>query len=225
MNPSAHGRSPGSVPSANRRLKWWYGVLLAVCLIFIARLFYLQIIRHDYYHAAALSDQLKQYAIPPERGIIEAQDGGSDVPIVLNQKLYTLYADPTLVNKIDSNSSKLAAITKGDASQYAKLMRTKSTRYVVLAKRLNDAQNSQIMALKLPGIGTQGQDYRTYPQGTLASQLLGFVDYNGSGQYGIEQALNGELAGKPGELKAITDVNGVPLVASKDNVQVNPTAG
>ena len=211
--------------SANRRLYWWYGGLLLVCVIFIARLFYLQVIKHDYYHQAALNDQLKQYTIAPERGIIEAQDGSSIVPIVLNQELYTLYADPTLVKNVDAGAAKLAAITKGDASQYAQLMRTSGTRYVALATRLSESQNQQITNLKLPGVGTQGQDYRTYPQGTLASQLLGFVDNNGVGQYGIEQALNTELAGKPGELKAITDVNGVPLAASKDNIQINPTPG
>jgi len=219
------GRGSNVASSANRRLYWWYGALLLICMIFIARLFYLQVIRHDYYHQAALSDQLKQYTIAPERGIIETQDGNNLVPIVLNQKLYTLYADPSLVKNIAAGAAKLAAITKGDAGQYAKLMHATDTRYVVLAKRLSEAQNKQITALKLPGIGAQGQDYRTYPQGTLASQLLGFVDNNGTGQYGIEQALNTELAGKPGELKAITDVSGVPLAASKDNVQVNPTPG
>jgi len=225
MDSSVFGRGSNVTSSANRRLYWWYGALLLICMIFIARLFYLQVIRHDYYHQAALSDQLKQYTIAPERGIIETQDGNNLVPIVLNQKLYTLYADPSLVKNIAAGAAKLAAITKGDAGQYAKLMHTTDTRYVVLAKRLSEAQNKQITALKLPGIGAQGQDYRTYPQGTLASQLLGFVDNNGTGQYGIEQALNTELAGKPGELKAITDVSGVPLAASKDNVQVNPTPG
>ncbi|MGA3150068.1 MAG: penicillin-binding protein 2 [Candidatus Saccharimonadales bacterium] len=225
MSPSVFGRGRKFLPSANRRLNWWYGVLLTICVIFIGRLFYLQVVRHDYYHQAALSDQLKQYTIAPERGIIEAQDGNSIVPVVLNQKLYTLYADPTLVKNADSEAARLITIANGDASQYAKLMQTSGTRYVVLADRLSEGQNNQIMALKLPGIGTQAQDYRTYPQGTLASQLLGFVDNNGAGQYGIEQALNTELAGKPGELKAITDVNGVPLAASKDNVQINPTPG
>ena len=47
-------------------------------------------------------------------------------------------------------------------------MRTKKTRYVVLAKKLTDKQQAKIAALKLPGVGTQAQDYRTYPQGSLA---------------------------------------------------------
>src|ERR1035437_7778024 len=100
MDLSVFGRGSNVASSANRRLYWWYGVLLLVCMIFIARLFYLQVIRHDYYHKAALSDQLKQYTIAPERGIIGTQDGSNLVPIVLNQKLYTLYADPSLVKNV-----------------------------------------------------------------------------------------------------------------------------
>ncbi|HXY17818.1 MAG TPA: penicillin-binding transpeptidase domain-containing protein, partial [Candidatus Nitrosopolaris sp.] len=225
MDRTAPGRSRGNPPSSRRRINWWYGLLLAVCVLFIGRLFYLQVVRHDYYHKAALSDQLKQYTIAPQRGIIEAQDGSGTVPLVLNQELYTLYADPTLVKDPTSESAKLGPIAGVSEGQYVNLMKTRNTRYVVLAKRLSEAQNQQITQLKLPGIGTQGQDYRTYPDGDLASQLLGFVNDNGVGEYGIEQALNSELTGKAGTLKAITDVNGVPLAASKDNVQISPVAG
>jgi len=77
----------------------------------------------------------------------------------------------------------------------------------------------------MPGIGTQEQDYRTYPQSSLASQVLGFVNDNGQGEYGVEQALNKELTGKPGTLKAITDADGVPLVASSGNVETQPVPG
>lgn len=220
----AGGRASAGT-SANGRLLWWYGALLLIILVIIGRLFYLQIVRHDYYHAAAMSDQLKQYKIAADRGIIEAHDGSGTVPIVLNQKLYTLYADPTLVKEPAAAADMLAAVTGGKADQYRSLMRTKNTRYVVLAKRLSEDQSNKILALKLPGIGTQGQDYRTYPQGLLAAQLLGFVNNDGVGTYGVEQALNGRLAGHPGMLKAITDAAGVPLAASKDNIRVNPTPG
>ncbi|HEX5744285.1 MAG TPA: penicillin-binding protein 2, partial [Candidatus Saccharimonadales bacterium] len=64
-----------------------------------------------------------------------------------------------------------------------------------------------------------------YPQGSLAAQALGFVDNGGKGQYGLEQALDDKLAGKPGEVKAVTDANGVPLAASKGNVRKPPEDG
>lgn len=211
--------------STNRRLFLWYAAVIFVIAVIILRLFYLQIIRHDYYQKAALNDQLKQYTIQPERGIIKAHQGTDVVPLVLNQKLYTLYADPSLVKNPDSDAAELVNITHGKAQDYTNLMKVKNSRYQVLANRLSEQQQKQILALKLPGVGLQAQDYRTYPQGQLAAQVLGFVDNSGSGRYGIEQQFNSELKGTPGMLKAITDVNGVPLAASRDNVQVNPKPG
>jgi cell division protein FtsI/penicillin-binding protein 2 len=207
------------------RVRIWYGLLLLIFGIFGLRLFYVQVIHYSYYKTAALSDQLKQYEIPATRGVIKAYDGDNVLPIVLNEQLYTLYADPTFVKKPDQAADKLAAAIGGDSARYEQLMRTKKTRYVVLAKKLTDAQQAKIARLKLPGVGTVAQDYRTYPQNSLASQVLGFVDNDGIGKNGLEEALDRELKGRPGQLKAITDASGVPLAASKDNTQVAPENG
>jgi cell division protein FtsI/penicillin-binding protein 2 len=226
MNPPkpAPGRGSNRV-STNRRLTVWYAAVLLIIAIIVIRLFYIQIIRHDYYQRAALSDQLKQYTISADRGLIEAYQGGNVVPLVLNQKLYTLYADPTLVKDQAKTAAKLTAITHDKTSDYESLMKTRNSRYEVLAQRLSQQQQAAITALKLPGIGLLAQDYRTYPEGELAAQVLGFVDNSGTGRYGIEQQFNSQLAGTPGLLKAITDVNGVPLAASRDNIRINPKSG
>jgi len=207
------------------RVRLIYGILIGVFALFGVRLFYVQIIHYEYYKNAALSDQLKQYEIPAIRGIIEGQDGNSTVPIVLNQELYTLFADPTYINKPDQVAAKIVQIIGGNTDKYAQQMRTPSTRYVVLATKLTADQSQNLLALKIPGLGTQNQDYRAYPDGSLAAQVLGFVNNNGQGQYGLEQALNAELAGKPGKVKAVTDVNGIPLAATKGNVETQPENG
>jgi cell division protein FtsI/penicillin-binding protein 2 len=201
-----------------RRVRVWYGALLLIVGIFGLRLFYVQVIEYGHYKQAALNDQLEQYKIPASRGIIEARDGNSDVPIVLNQELYTLYVDPTLVKKVDTVGPKLASILGGNASNYETMMKTKDTRYVIMAKKITQNQSNKILAMKVPGLGTQGLDYRVYPDGSLASQVLGFVNNSGKGEYGIEQALNKQLSGTSGELKAVTDASGVPLAASKGNI-------
>jgi cell division protein FtsI/penicillin-binding protein 2 len=210
---------------AVKRVRVWYGLLVAVMLIFGLRLFYVQVIRYSHYKNAALSDQLKQYQIPASRGIVEAHDGSQVVPIVLNQQLYTLYADPTFVKNAGDVASKITPIIGGSTDAAAKLMQAKNTRYVVLAAKLSAAQSQQLLALKIPGLGTQGQDYRTYPQGALAAQTLGFVNNSGVGEYGLEQALDPQLKGTPGQVKAVTDANGVPLAASKGNVETAPING
>src|SRR3990167_529809 len=210
--------------SPNNRIQLWFIALAAVLTIFLIRLFYLQVIRHDYYKKAAIQSQLKEYDIKPRRGVIDAHDGSNIVPIVLNEVRYTLFADPKFIDNADKTAELVVGQVGGDASDYAKQMRTDS-RYVVLAKKLTKDQKAKIDKLELKGIGTREESYRTYPQGGLAAQLLGFVNDDGEGKYGIEQYMNEQLRGVPGQLKAITDANGIPLVANEDNVVTQPKAG
>lgn len=225
MSPARQRSPAGKTGPSNRRVNLWYGVLVLVVVVIIGRLFYLQIIRHDHYRAQAQAGQLKEYSITPERGAIRAHEGGAVVPIVLNEALYTLFADPVYIKDTKESAEKLAKITSGDSAEYEKQMKTQKSRYVVLARRLSEDQHKQIAGLELPGVGTQAVNFRTYPQNTLAAQALGFVNNDGEGKYGVEQYLNKELAGVPGQLKAVTDVRGVPLAASRDNVLKNPVPG
>ncbi|HSX24068.1 MAG TPA: penicillin-binding protein 2 [Candidatus Saccharimonadales bacterium] len=213
-------------PTANpiARVRIWYACLLVIASVFIVRLFYLQVIRHNYYEQAALRSQLKQYTVEAERGTIVAHNGDTITPIVLNQTLYTLYADPKFVKDPNAEAIALQKVIGGDASKYVGQMKAAS-RYQILAKKLSRQQKDAVTALKLKGIGAQETNYRTYPQGQLAAQLLGFVNDDGDGQYGLEQALNGPLKGMPGQLKAITDAQGVPLAANKENTVITPVPG
>lgn len=218
-------KSSDSFLSPLQRIRVWYALLLFVCAVFVVRLFYLQVIKHNYYQTAALSSQLKEYQIPPERGVIEAHNGDMTVPIVLNQELFTLYADPVYVKDASKVADQIEQVIGGSSGEYQKALETKDTRYVILAKKLSKQQSERIYKLNLKGVGTREVPYRIYPQGNLAAQVLGFVDDEGLGKYGIEQALNNELKGTPGRLKAITDAAGVPLAANEDNVNIAPKAG
>ncbi len=222
MAPKTETVNPAQVV---RRVRLWHTIIIIIIAIFGLRLFYVQVIRYNYYKDAALSDQLKQYEIPASRGIIKAHNGDTVVPIVLNQKLYTLFADPTYIKNVDTYANEVAKIIGGQPSDYTDRLKKKHTRYVVLGKKLTEEQHKKVAALELPGLGTDEQEYRTYPQQQLAAQLLGFVDAEGVGKYGVEQALNKQLSGTPGQLKAITDVHGVPLAASKENIQKPAQAG
>ncbi|NDC22326.1 hypothetical protein EBZ57_03065, partial [bacterium] len=103
------------------KIRFIYGIIVLVFIIFAIRLFYLQVIRYDYYKTQALNDQLKQYVIPANRGTIAAHDGDSTMPVVLNQKLFLLYADPVFIKKPAELAPKLAPIIGGDATKYEKL--------------------------------------------------------------------------------------------------------
>lgn len=205
------------VSFSNLRFDIFYGVLLLILATFIVRLFYIQIIQHDKYKEAALRGQLKEYRIPAERGIIEAHDGNNIVPIVLNEEVYTLFADPVYVKDKKATADSLSRITGDKADDYLSKMEIK-TRYAVLAKKLDANKKKAIESLEIKGVGLRAESIRTYPQGSLASQLLGFVNDEGEGTYGLEQSLDKQLGGIEGQLKAITDVKGVPIVSNRDNI-------
>lgn len=206
------------------RIRLWYGAIVLIVAVFLVRLFYLQVIKHDFYKTSALTGQFKEYEVPAKRGVIEAQNGDNTVPIVLNEIKYTLFADPVYVKDKRQAAEKIQPIVGGDTKKIEKELETNS-RYVVLAKKLDKDKKEKIDDLDLKGIGTREQSYRTYPQGQMAASLLGFVNDEGEGKYGIEQYLDKELKGQPGQLKAITDARGVPLVANRDNVIQEPQDG
>ncbi len=217
--------SGDSPAKSDSRIRLWNGIIIAITVVIGLRLFYLQVVRYSYYKQAALNDQLKQYQIPATRGLIEAKDGNNIVPIVLNQRLYTLFADPPFIKHPQQVADQISRIIGGKPSSYIPELTVKGTQYSIIAHKLTQAQSDAIGKLQDPGLGTQGQYYRVYPDGDLAAQVLGFVNNNGVGVYGVEQALNKQLSGTPGLLKAITDVRGVPLAASRQNTQIPPVPG
>lgn len=225
MPPYSSNGQMGRPVATVLRARVWYVLVMLIFGIFLVRLFYLQIIRHDYYKQTAAVGHLKEYEVPADRGVIKAHSGSAVVPIALNQTLYTIYADPTLVKKQAQVAETLATELKGPVSDYESKLRSKDTRYVVIARKVTKEQKTAILKKKYPGVGAQEQQYRVYPNGALAAQVLGFVNNEGKGAYGIEQALNTKLSGKLGQLKAVTDVHGVPLAANTENISQDPVAG
>lgn len=232
MNPRRKASSkPAKLPpdkgGSNRALNMQV-VVFVIGLILIGRLFYLQIIKHSYYNELAIIEHQKKFTIPAQRGTLYFRDGDSVVPAVLNTSVYTLYADPKAVNNIEKVSIKLAEILQLNRSKTKSLLQKKNTSYVVLAKRLTKVQVNTLFKDQkdLQGINVTAVPQRVYPEGSLGAQALGFVNDEGIGQYGVEAALNTQLQGKAGMLKAITDVNGIPLsLDDATNVAEQPKDG
>ena len=202
-------------------------VLLCTMVLIVMRLFYLQIIRHDYYKKLARQEQVKSHIIPAERGRIYAMDGNNPVELVMNQQVYTVFADPTVVNKpreIEETIRSIAGgeIVKGDIQE---LLKDKKSQYKVLARGISLRQAELIKNKKFKGVGFQKNSRRTYPEGSLAAQTLGFVNNENKGQYGIEEMLDSRLRGKDGLLKSVTDVANVPLSIGNENIRQNPVHG
>lgn len=190
-----------------------------VVAIFIVRLFYLQIIQHSYYVNMANSEQLKQLVIPAKRGEIYALDGATPVKLVMNQAVYTVFADPKIITDPDKVVKTIEQVAGGNArSNLAGLLANKESRYQVLATNITRKQAELIKQADLSGVGFQEGSRRVYPEGQLAAQTLGFVDANGHGQYGVEGGLNTRLTGTDGLLQSVTDISNVPLTIGDNNI-------
>jgi stage V sporulation protein D (sporulation-specific penicillin-binding protein) len=195
----------------------------ALGCIVAGKLFLLQIIHHDYYVASAASEQSRKFTVPAERGQIYILDGADKTPLALNQTLETVYADPTEITDKDQTALQLASalgMNYGD-------IRPKldgDTHYSVIRRGLLVSQGDKVDALNLTGVGTSKVQGRTYPEGSLAAQVLGFVNGDGVGQYGLEGYLNNDLTGTPGLLRVRTDTQGNPI-AIANNFERSAAAG
>lgn len=197
------------------------GGLLLVVAVFIMRLFYLQIIQHDYYVEQANRVQVQPLTIQPTRGELYIYDANELVPLVLNERVYTVFADPSEVKDAEKTLDGLRPIIGGELAKDAdSLLRDASgkIRYRVIARNISRTQAEKIEAKQLRGIGLQQTNRRLYPEGSLAAQTLGYLDSDGKGQYGIEGALDARLAGEAGLLETITDVRKIPLTIGNDDI-------
>lgn len=193
-------------------------ILIGILGLFAVRLFYLQVIRHGYYQERAYQTQVSKLTIVPERGKVYALDGKTPVPLVLNETVYTVFADPQEVDNVGAINDALREIAGGNLTDnYQSLITNKKLRYVVVAKQLTRTQAEKLRSKKLAGLGFQKGSRRVYPEGQLGSQMLGYVNNDGMGQYGLEGALNTQLTGRQGLLQTVTDVRQIPLtIGQKD---------
>ena len=202
-------------------------VLLALCFILIvARMYDLQIVSHQKYVDLAMSQQTMQNTIFAKRGEIYMMDGDNTTPVVMNEKVYTISVDPFLLRskggqELKEDEAKIDQLVQGYAvNTWDKVFANEASRYAVIAKNVPYERAKQIKDAKITGVYVQGSTKRVYPEGDLAAQVLGFVNADGKGQYGIEGSLNKELTGVNGILKTVKDVNNIPLTIGKNNVRV-----
>lgn len=195
-------------------------IIVVIAAIFVIRLFYLQIIQHGYYVSLANTEQLKRERLPAARGEIYALNGSTPVKMVLNETVYTVFVDPAVITNPDEVASVMKSVAGGNVrDKFEDLLTKRETRYQVIATKVTRQQADKIKEKGLSGIGFQAVSQRVYPEGQLASQVLGFVNAEGTGNYGVEGYLNDDLNGVDGRLETVTDVSDVPLTIGDRNVR------
>ena len=186
-------------------------LLVAVAATAIgARLVWWQVVQQPHLAVMAHSQLTQNEALPAERGEITDVNGEL---LATSVELQSIFATPPSVDDPAAAAGVLASIL--DMGRATVLDRLESDAgWVWLKRRVTPAEAQRIRDLDLRGIGMLPETKRVYPiQGvaddtTMAAQLIGFVDVDGNGQYGVERRENGLLAGAPGRVTAQADVIG-----------------
>ena len=199
---------------ANTRIRMLvlaFGVLFAATL---ARAAWIQVVDGSAYAAMASKQQRETIEIPAGRGTIYDRTGE---PLAIGEQATTVYADPRHIV-----SPKKAAIAAGrtlgiDPNAVFPGLANRTKQFVYLERKADPAKAKALQRLGLAGIGFYPEERRTYPQGRVAAQLLGFAGTDNRGLDGLERSLDAKLAGRSGYEIVVRDPAGqaIDVVTSR----------
>ncbi len=207
------------------RYRFLRTVLLLVMAVIIVKLFTIQIVEHEDWSAKAAAQQTLQNVLPAKRGEIYMMDGAEPSPVVLNATVYTVIVDPMLADQKEISEKLTAIMGDKQIAKWDDVFANRARRYYIVGKNVERSAAEKIAEADFDGVWLQANTRRVYPEGTLGSTVLGFVNNDGLGQYGVEGALNETLAGKNGLLKTVKDINNVALSIGDDNVKIPAVDG
>jgi len=204
-----------------RERNWKARIYLPFFLLFMAliilegRLYDLQILNHQKFFRQASKEQVRLVEISPKRGSIYDRNLEK---LAVNIPSYSLYARPGKISHSKKVARKLSPILRMKVSNLTKKLRQKKV-FIWLKRKLSLAQKKRIEALGLKGVGFVEESKRFYPQGELASSLLGFAGVDNQGLAGVELSCNSELQGEAGHFWIKEDALGYEIPFAKDTLQ------
>jgi cell division protein FtsI/penicillin-binding protein 2 len=179
--------------------QWRVNLTLIFLFLFAAaltgRLIFLQVFQGDLYAALAKGQQNIFETQEGERGEIFMANHA--LPVATNKIVNLVFASPdeiTSEKKEETAQALSDVLGLGKESVLEKLQ--KDSLYEVIKDRASDEEVAALEEKKLVGIYSSENILRDYPYGDFAAHLLGFVNSDGEGQYGLEGYWDKELAGK-----------------------------
>lgn len=170
----------------------------------IARLVFWQVMEHGTLATRVKRQNAQLYVQAPMRGqILDAQGR----PLAIDVTKNLVYADPRIIKEPHRTAVELAPVLGMTVDDLERALTGEET-YRQLAPEVSDAVSQKIRNLALPGIVLYPELRRTYPAGTTASNVLGFVNADGHGQYGLEGYYDNILSGRAGVQSVLKDTAG-----------------
>ncbi len=182
----------------------------------LARLFYLQVLKHGVYSAIAAGQHGLDEKINAKRGEIFIQEKDNIWhPLAANRDYPSVYLAPKEMKDINQVARELSLLIDVSEEKIIDKLKDLGDPYEPLQTKISDETAAKIKSLKLPGVYIGSDSLRWYPQVELASHVLGFLGAKNDlrvGQYGIEGYYENILAGQDGFLRSQKDALGRWLV-------------
>ena len=191
------------------------------------RLTALQVRDASAYQNLAFEQRVRTIPLPARRGAILDRNRQE---LSLSLEARDVYADPTLIKHPYAAAHRVAQLIDVPERELVHDFREK-TRFVYLARQIDMDAANRVEALGLPGIGLLESTRRYYPNGSTASQVVGFVGVDqdpetgapvSHGLDGLELQYDKQLAGSPGERVVEIDPSGhlIPQGVNRDQPPV-----
>ncbi|WP_372015871.1 peptidoglycan D,D-transpeptidase FtsI family protein [Pseudoxanthomonas sp. 10H] len=183
------------------------GATLGLCsFALVGRAAYVQLVNADFYQRQGEARFVREIPIPTSRGMITDRNGE---PLAVSTPVESVWGNP---QELMRHEERLPELARALGVPHDELVRRLSQRadkeFVYLKRRINPDQAKAILALNVPGVSSQREFRRFYPQGEAMAHVLGFTNIDDRGQEGLELAFDEWLRGKPGSKRVIRDRHG-----------------
>jgi cell division protein FtsI (penicillin-binding protein 3) len=201
----------------NRRIRLFLATLTLVFAGLVARATWLQGVRAESLSSLGRTQHRETVTIPAGRGTIYDSRG---FELALGERATTVYANPMQVANPRAAAIAASRTLGLDADRLYPTLADRSRGFVYVARQADPAQASALQMLKLPGLGFYAEERRSYPQRSVAAQVLGYVGIDGNGLAGLELQFDDELAGRPGKETLVKDPSGRVIDVQEEKAEV-----
>jgi cell division protein FtsI/penicillin-binding protein 2 len=203
---------------SRRRLLFLLVTFAVIGAALFARLAYWQVTQHDRLAGEAFAQTTMRTESPSARGEIFDRSGVVVLATTVDRERLAAMPSELSPRRRREVAEELIALLRLDEAEAAALTARMTTdkRYVVLAHGLDSATADRIRVAarseRVEAVLLEDEPVRVYPHegggpdSTLAAHLLGFVNRDGLGQYGVEAYYQDALAGRPRIIHAQRDV-------------------
>ena len=183
------------------------GVTLGLCSVaLVGRAAYVQLVNADFYQRQGDARFLREIPIPTSRGMITDRNGE---PVAVSSPVESVWGNPQELLKAPDRLPELAQALGVPLDHLTNRLSQKADKeFLYLKRRINPDEAQKILAHKIPGVFSQREFRRFYPQGPAMAHVLGFTNIDDRGQEGLELAFDEWLSGTPGAQKVIRDNRG-----------------